>query len=366
MKPATLRRCSILLLPLLSACGDGAPVVADESTRAPNAPGQGSSTLGSACDAARDAQGNVPITAAEANSYTFSSTLSFPPVSVAPGRELSFDWSDLSSDFLGHELDPLASIDTVSLMLWRLTEENLQTKLNADQLVQRDLAVIATAPTEKARTRLSLFDFGTPGRTPADPPLEPDELLPFVDAEAYDPAQNTYTLMVSTGTLLGTGTRMIQSFKLDPATNNVEVRMTDSSTRLDYSVDLSSLQQTPVPLGEPALTIDWSSMTSNALGNAFAPNRIGLVAVARYSERPADLENDFLDLIRYDRSVVADQVWLLDVPAGERAALSSAVDAEGGAFPGIEGSGTWMLALFCTQCQNPAPWYLTFLTGCPG
>jgi hypothetical protein len=361
MTPVTLRLCSILLLPALPACSSDNPAAAgeEESVRAPNTPAP-------TCGAARDAQGNMPITAAEANSYSFSSTLSFPAISVAPGRELSFDWSELSSDFLGHALDPLADVDTVSLMLWRLTEETLQANLNDDLLVQRDLAVIATAPTEKARTSLGLFELGTPGRTPEDPPFEPDELLPFVDAEAYDPAQNTYTLMVSTGTLLGTGTRMIQSFKLDPSTDNVEVRMTDASTRLDYSVDLRSLQPTPVPLGDPALAIDWSTMTTNALGNPFEPNRIGLVAVARYSRPPAELESNFLDLIRYDRSVVADQVWLLDVPSGERAALSNALDANGAAFAGIDASSTWMLALFCTRCQNPAPWYLTFLTACPG
>jgi hypothetical protein len=171
--------------------------------------------------------------------------------------------------------------------------------------------------------------------------------------------------MASTGTEIGSGTRMIQSFKLDPASENAEVSMTDASTRLDVSVDLQSLEQTPVPLGDPALTLDWSSMTENALAGEFVRNSIGLVAIARYSESPAELEENFLNLVRYDRSIIADRVWTLDVPAGERATLSSAVDESGALFEGIDAEGTWMLALFCTQCQNPAPWYLTFLTPCP-
>lgn len=382
MKRSARRIRCILLSTLLAACGDdGATAERDEETsQAPNQPGgaggggeglPGEGFSGeeaptmSACGAARDIGGNAPVVAAEANNYSFSSVLSFPPVAVAPGRELGFDWSGLAHDFLGHELEPLAEIDTVTLILWRMTEQELQTKLNDDDLVQRDVVVAATAPTENARARVSLFEFGTPGRLPSDPPIGADQILPFLDAVAYEPTEHVYTLMVSTGMQIGGGTRMIQSFKLDSASENVEVMMTDTSTRLDVSVDLQSLEPTPVPLGDPALTVDWSGVTENALGGEFARNSIGLVAIARFSASRAELETDFLDLVRYDRSIVAERAWLLDVPAGDRATLSSAVDENGARFEGIDAEGTWMLALFCTQCQNPAPWYLTFLTACP-
>jgi hypothetical protein len=382
----------ILVSTLLAACGgEDAPSGTDDDTsQSPNQPGGagGGGTSGSsngassgegglsgdeplvpaasACGGgARDLAGNLPIVAAKANNYSFSSVLSFPSVAVAPDRELAFDWSGLSRDFLGHELDPLAEIDTVTLILWRMTEQELQTKLNDDELVQRDVAVAATAPTQNALTRVSLFEFGTPGRLPTDPPIGADQILPFLDAAAYDPAEHIYTLMASTGMQIGSGTRMIQSFKLDPASENAEVVMTDASTVLDVSVDLQSLEPTPVPLGDPALTVDWSMMTENALGGEFARNSIGLVAIAHYSESPAELESKFLELVRYDRSIIADRVWLLDVPAGERAMLQGAVGENGAAFEGIDAEGTWMLALFCTQCQNPAPWYLTFLSACP-
>jgi hypothetical protein len=375
MKRSVLRVRSILSFTLLAACGDEGND--EERSQAANQPGgTGAGQAGpsggggvpsamSACDAARDADGNLPIVAAKTNNYSFSSVLSFPPIAVAPDRELSFDWGGLSRDFLGHELDPLAEIDTVTLILWRMAEQELQTKLNDDALVQRDVAVAATAPTENARTRVSVFDFGTPGREPTDPPLSEEQILPFLDATAYDPAEHTYTLMASTGTELGRGTRMLQSFKLDPASENVEVLITDDSTQLEVSVDLQSLEPTRVPLGEPALSVDWSSMVETALGNEFTRNSIGLVAIARYSAAPAELESGFLELVRYDRSIVADRAWLLEVPAGERATLSGAVDENGASFEGIDADGTWMVALFCTQCQNPAPWYLTFLTACP-
>lgn len=381
----------ILLSALLVSCGGEDAAGGDEETsQAPNEPGGtgsgGTGAVGSdpngangegpsgneplaptvsSCNGPRDIGGNLPIVAAEANNYSFSSVLSFPPVSVGPGRELAFDWSGVAHDFLGHDLAPLAEIDTATLILWRMTEQELQAKLNDDELVQRDVVVAATAPTENTRTRVSLFDFGTPGRLPTDPPIGADQILPYLDAAAYAPAEHVYTLMVSTGTDIGSGTRMIQSFKLDPASENAEVLMTDASTRLDVDVDLQSLEPTPVPLEDPALTVDWSMMTENALDGEFERSSIGLVAIARYAVSPAELEENFLDLVRYDRSIVADSTWLLEVPAGDRATLSSAVDENGARFAGIDAEGTWMLALFCTQCQNPAPWYLTFLTPCP-
>src|SRR6187402_934841 len=123
------------------------------------------------------------ITAAPANNYSFSSTLSFPPVDVKPDTELTFDWSAVTTDFLGHPVDPIADIDTVNLMLWKLTNEELQIRLNADNLQQRDLAVIATYYNDVTPgTTASAFDFTSVGT-----PLSPCEILPFLQAPNPDP-----------------------------------------------------------------------------------------------------------------------------------------------------------------------------------
>ena len=37
---------------------------------------------------------------------------------------------------------------------------------------------------------------------------------------------------------------------------------------------------------------------------------------------------------------------------------------DGKAFTGISTSGTWIVALRCGSCRNPAPWYLTVLKPC--
>lgn len=322
-------------------------------------PNAGGGATGTGCGLSTDELGNRLVMASEANNYSFSSTVSFSPVLVAPDTELSFDWSALTSDFLGHPLDPLADIDTVNLLLWKLTEEELEVKLNNDDLAQRDLAVIATLFTENSVTNSTLFEFTSTGMA-----LTPEQILPYVNIEGYDPAQHIYTVMVATGEELGEGTRMIQSFKLDPNTNNTQVVLTNTSTNLEFTVDLHSLQSTQIPAHDAAVTIDWSQMTTNGLGNEFVLTRIGRIAVGRYDRTPAELEANFLDLIKYDGSVVADELWSAQVPIGTSATLSELQTEAGEAFPGIDESSTWVLALFCVDCQNPAPWYLSFLTPC--
>ena len=42
------------------------------------------------------------ILAKEANDYSFSSTITLPPVTVKQMTNLTFDWSGVSKDFLGH------------------------------------------------------------------------------------------------------------------------------------------------------------------------------------------------------------------------------------------------------------------------
>ena len=41
------------------------------------------------------------VVANENNNYAFSSTITLPPVTVAPMSNLTFDWSGLTKDFLG-------------------------------------------------------------------------------------------------------------------------------------------------------------------------------------------------------------------------------------------------------------------------
>jgi hypothetical protein len=293
---------------------------------------------------------------------------------VKPDSELTFDWSQVMSDFLGHSVNPATDIDAVNLMLWKLAQTDLQVKLNADSLQQRDLAVVVSYYTNDAATTANVFDFTSVGMALDRCDIWPYLQLPNPDPNAhpecpdwatatadggFDPALNTFTVMVSTGDKLGAGTRMIQAFKLDAASTNTEIVVRSDSTDLEYMVDMDALVKTPVPSGTGALTIDWSSMTTNALGNRFVPNDITRALVAHYDEPVSDLEARFLDL-----ETISEGIWRGTIDAGQTANLSTFTSDAGQTFPGIDGTGTWILALFCGDCRNPAPWYLTVLEPC--
>jgi hypothetical protein len=293
------------------------------------------------------------IPAHESNGYTFTSSLSFQPITVAPDTNLMFDWSALTVDFMGHAITP-ADIDMVMVVLWELTPEQLAERMNDDSLAQRDTEDFATLYTTETQTSAQLLEMTLLGM-----PLTPEEIMPNFSIAEYDPALFTYTLMAQSGTEPGQGTRMIKVFKLDAATTNATVALDNTSTTLTYAADLHSLTPTYVPAGTPALTIDWSTIATNAMGRTFSRTKINEVFIARYDETAAELEARFLDL-----ELISEAQWRGEVVAGANLPLSNLVDANNVPFPGIDANGTWVLGLLCNDCSNPAPWYLTVLEPC--
>jgi hypothetical protein len=296
------------------------------------------------------------VVAKEANDYSFSSTLTFPPISVAPNTELTFDWGGVTADLVRHPVDARADIDMVMVMMWSLTLEELQTKLNADTLAQRDLVVVPlTFFADGTTTSARLFQFTLNGN-----PLTPAEIMPYFDAATYDPAKHTYTLMVASGMTLGQGTLMIQSFRLDPASTNATVTVTGDSTKLAYMANLHSLKPTGIPAGQAAITLDWGQMTTNAMGNPFIKTNITDAIVGHYTQTPTQLESQFLDL-----ELIATELYRGTIPMGTVVDFSMLMNDAGQRFSGIDATGTWIVALECGGCRNPAPWYLSVLKPCP-
>jgi hypothetical protein len=62
--------------------------------------------------------------------------------------------------------------------------------------------------------------------------------------------------------------------------------------------------------------------------------------------------------------MLAEDLYRAEVPSGTSIDLSAAVTDSGQAFTGVDGTSTWVLSLVCGDCNNPAPWYLTFLEPC--
>jgi hypothetical protein len=168
--------------------------------------------------------------------------------------------------------------------------------------------------------------------------------------------------MAATGTDIGRGGRMLSLFNVDPNATETTLALSDTSTKLSWDVDLERAKPVAVPAGEPALTIDWSAMTVNALGNEYVGNQITEAVVAHFDTTSvADLERDFLQL-----QTAATGWWSGPVLVGESIELGALAAADGTTFPGVDASGSWLVALFCTtSCSNPAPWSLTVLRACP-
>ena len=312
---------------------------------------------------------NVKV--AEKFNYQFSSTLTFPPTKVQPKTELSFDWSGVSKSFLGHAVDPKKDITLVSVLCWGLPRNELESQLNADTLFQSSLNGLpltistdgTTAGIAAGTTSAKLFQFTANGEPITETgTIKRSEVMAYFDADSYSPENTTYTVMAGAGKEPGQGTLMIQSFLLDKSSTNTELKMTSASTELTWNANVHSLVPTGVPGGDAAITVDWTdSIKTNALGGTFDPTMILRVLVGRYTEDVAQLEKQFLDI-----ELIATELYRGDVPIGTSIDLSTLTDKDGKTFPGISNTGTWILALQCGVCRNPAPWYLTLLAPMDG
>jgi hypothetical protein len=361
--------------------GKGGTGVGDASTAGTGAEGQGGAggtgggggTVAAGGGGATHSDGGggasscmgTSIIANEANDYSFSSTLTFPPVKVAPKSNLQFDWSGVTADFGRHTVDPKKGLNTVLIFEWNLTVDDFQTKVNTDGLAVSDLtfAPSLSFTTDGETTSAHLLDFTLNGSPIGGDLVSVDQVMSFFDPGAYDPATHTYTMMAASGAILGQGTRMIQAFLVDPNSTNTSVTMTNDSSRLDFRADLTRLRPTTIPAGQPSITLDWSNMKINALGGDFSGEnaiRITSTFIGHYDESPSELSGDkFLDI-----ELIATALFRTTVAIGTSVDLSTLQDSEGNSFSGIDNSGTWLLGLQCGDCRNPAPWYMTVLRPC--
>jgi len=345
--------------------------------------GAGAGT-GGASGAAGSAQcGSSTVVAQAASNYTFASNITLKPLTIAPSDpEVTVDWSGLTTDFLGHATSPTADIAAVNLIVFSLTLAEFEEHLNADDgtLAMHNQGALQFV-TNNTATMSAIADFGVPGtpennyRTSVDVQEAVDD---YLDPVATDPAENMFVVMPSDNFEPGTGSRMVQAFTVDPASTNTAITIgastalapganghtggTDSpQMTVTYDVDLEALTPVAVPAATPALTVDWSQMTTNGLGRPWVPRSLNRALVGRYRQSLTELENQFLGL-----ESLSEDIYSIELPTDEPISLAGAMSEAGQPFPGVDDDGVWVLALFCdpSYCGNPAPWYLTILEPC--
>ena len=344
---------SFLPMLLLGACApsgngnSGSGGSSNSGSGGSNSSGSGGSSGGS-CTA--------KVTANESNDYQFSSTLMFPTIKVKPKTNLTIDWGDLSKDFEMHSLSAKSDINQVLFIDWQLPLSDLETSINNDEIGNSYEGLPLKFVPDGNTTSAKVYDFGlATGGT-----VMQSDIDGFLDTSVSPSSTHTFTAIAATGTMLGAGTRMIQSFVLDSSSSTDTVKITNDSTMLQFTANLHDLSPTYIPSGQSGITLDWGHMKKNAMGRDFDTTQITHALVGKYSQSPSDLEgNQFLNLQMIDQ-----ELYEGDIDSGTVVDFSKLKDSSGKSFSGISGDGTWLVALICGMCHNPAPWYLTILKPC--
>ncbi len=298
------------------------------------------------CDPVEEACGDE-ITLTDEGNYAIDAELDIASYPVAELTDITIYWDQLTQDMQGHELTPDEDIDTVAAAVFRyLTEEEVEQGLTNDTILMKDVGLYVfaevTGTTSVNLSELTLF--GTD-----------------IDVETYfEASYGTWLIPLATGFTPGTGYRMAAFLVPTPGETTTEVHLTNDSMVLTVDADLTTLQPTEMAAGSTP-TVDWSGLTLNGQGNEFKHGDVDQVMVGTYASlTPTDLEEQLLDL-----ELIHDGMWSYDLAAGGSSLdLSLLTDEAGAAFGGITDEGTWILALRCSTCANPAPLFLTVLEVC--
>lgn len=359
----------------LAACGD---------PNAPNGTGGPSSTSGNTaattgmpsttgaplgCLSATTEDGSLSLNVDPANNYAFDSTVTLRPLKVAPNTPFTFDWSKLTVDLMQQPINASGGeVVTVLLSLLDLNIQDFQDKLNANEdLGNYSKGALIYFPTT-SETTAELYQFMTPGNAV---PEDPANIDPYLDPGEFPPEKNTYAVLVQDETQPAHGVRMVQALQLDPASVQTVVEITNDSSGLMYDTNLATVLPVQIPQATANILVDWGPLQQdpskhitgalNALGGPWFQGSIDEVMVGHYMLTPDELTAQFLGLEN-----IAAELYRGPVEAGAKLNLSTLVEeTTAAAFPGIDDTGTWILALNCTSCTNPAPWFLTILQSCP-
>jgi hypothetical protein len=293
-----------------------------------------------------DPRGNLLLH--DANNYTTDGSLTIPVVETAAATDLDICWSAVASDLQCHPVSATADLDNVALLrISHLSQEQVQIRLAAGTLSQSDVAGYLDYQTDHTSTCAKLSQLSFFG-TAIDVPSQ------YIESTDY-----TYLLLFTKGTTPGLGARSMIFLKPTAASQNTKVDGVTGCGLLTFSADLSSLTKLAVPAAGPWI-LDWRDITRDGQGNDVPFSKIDGITIGFYAGMSvADLQARIFDI-----ELIATTLWDIKLMGGKTADLATATDrASGAAFPGFDptATGTWMLALTCSRCQNPAPVLLTIL-----
>ena len=282
------------------------------------------------------------IVLTDANNFTYVGDIDAPSHEVASGVNIEICWDGLVQDIQCHEVDPTADPGIVTMARFSsLSEVEVEEQISNDTLPQSALSGFLSFEIPAGETCAQLEDFSLEG-------------TPVVLEEQFYEGGGTYLLLVGAGSEPGQST-LSMDFMVPTASSEVtDLTIDDACATLDFSADLSSLETIAPKAGGSSWVVDWGGLTVTGLSNPITLSKVDRLMVGHYASLSVgDLEADFLDL-----ELIADELYYLDV-AGELDADLALATGDDGDFTGFTDGGTWVLALMCSSCSNPAPLFLT-------
>jgi hypothetical protein len=304
--------------------------------------------------------GTLLLRANTDNNYQLTVDVTIRSTEFAPGTGLVIDWSELTQDFFKHDLMP-GDITNITVGLWAFSHEELIQHLKKDTLASALNVGGLTFPIDGTTTSIPVTEMYLPYQGNTKPKLA--DIEGRFDPEVTDPATHSYTISVNKGDSIKTNVKMIHHGKLNPASTNRLIKLTNDSAAFGATAVIASRPPILVPPNSAAITVSWKDIATNAIGEVFEDRSIDRVRVLHFPDPPNVLESKVLDLEKsWDREYKGPAT------GDEQEVLSSLANANGEPFTGIDPSagGTWMVALMCAPqfCGSPAPWFMARLEAC--
>lgn len=276
----------------------------------------------------------------DAHNFSYQGWLDVAVEPVQAGADVLVDWSELSVDLLGHAVAPEREVAGARLLAFpELSPAEVADRLVGGTLLQEDLAVAMSCT--PAQPACSLSDFSILGST-------------LDIAEHFVQGSATWLVTLTPVAQPGAASMVFLEPRQDDLRTTVSVG--DDSASLTLDVDLLSLQSLVLPVDQRAVSLDWSALSQDGLGQPTDPRRLDRLELARF-----DLDADRLQDALFDLELLATDWWELPVDGLSSASLDSLPSD----FTGLDVDGTWLLALRCSTCDNPMPRFLTVLRARP-
>ena len=299
----------------------------------------------------------------DGNNYAYEATFDVQSVDIAAETDVTVCFDQVTTDVRGRSLDP-ANIVKVSLSEFSLTPDEVAAKVVTNDLKQSDTAVYyerdLMGTSFDGATCVNLTDFEILGNA-FIPENETDE----------NPSSTWLFTMWSTSAYGRDDILMSVIIRPVAGETNTQVELTDDSSILGFTPDMTALDSAPACATEAKQTFDWSALTVDTSGHEWDVRSADKLLIGKIKGSVKDAERDFLQL-----DEIAEELYTMTVYGQTFAKLVDdgstdqidqegnsiwPIDLDGNTFEGFTEDGTWLLGIECSTCTSPAPLFLTVL-----